>query len=143
MFHCHNLVHEDHDMMAAFNVSQVDLTSFGYPEKVSFNDPMAPLFQAKAYTGTDLGQVHDVLLPYFQNLDAYPDAAAVEKALDQYYAQQLSSTASIALGTLITSTKSSTSASVTSPPSSSKEDKSKTTASSSTCSRGGNGKSGC
>ncbi|KAI6711800.1 bilirubin oxidase [Diplocarpon mali] len=86
MFHCHNLVHEDHDMMAAFNVSQVDLSSLGYPEKVSFNDPMAPLFRAKAYVGTDLGQVENVLLPYFQNLDAYPNAAAVEKALDEYYA---------------------------------------------------------
>lgn len=86
MFHCHNLVHEDHDMMAAFNVSQVDLSTFGYPEKVSFNDPMAPLFRAKTYTGTDLGQIQNVLLPYFQNLDAYPDSLAVEKALDDYYA---------------------------------------------------------
>ncbi|CAG8978392.1 hypothetical protein HYALB_00009978 [Hymenoscyphus albidus] len=85
MFHCHNLVHEDHDMMAAFNVTDVDLSSYGYPDKVSFNDPMAPLFRAKAYTGTDLNQVKNVLLPYFQNLNAYPDAAAVEKALDYYY----------------------------------------------------------
>ncbi|KAH7417369.1 Cupredoxin [Cadophora sp. MPI-SDFR-AT-0126] len=70
MFHCHNLVHEDHDMMAAFNVSQVDLSSLGYPEKVSFNDPMAPVFRAKAYSGTDLRSVQDVMLPGMQNLDA-------------------------------------------------------------------------
>ena len=30
MFHCHNLIHEDHDMMAAFNVTS--LADFGYPE---------------------------------------------------------------------------------------------------------------
>ena len=34
MFHCHNLVHEDHDMMAAFNISDVDLTAYGYGDKV-------------------------------------------------------------------------------------------------------------
>lgn len=85
MFHCHNLVHEDHDMMAAFNVTDVDLSNAGYPDKVSFSDPMAPLFRSKSYSGTDLGQVQSVLLPYFQNLEAYPDAQAVEKALDDYY----------------------------------------------------------
>ncbi len=30
MFHCHNLIYEDHEMMAAFNVSI--LTDLGYPE---------------------------------------------------------------------------------------------------------------
>lgn len=146
MFHCHNLVHEDHDMMAAFNVSQVDLSSFGYPEKVSFNDPMASLFRAKSYSSTDIGQVHDVLLPYFQNLDAYPDAALIEKALDDYYEHPPSSSSpssvSTAPSTLVTTTKSS-SASITAPPSTSTEDKPKTTASSSTCSKGGKGKSSC
>ncbi|XMA14428.1 hypothetical protein WAI453_007219 [Rhynchosporium graminicola] len=85
MFHCHNLVHEDHDMMAAFNVTQVDLSSLGYPETISFNDPMAPLFRAKPYSGTDLNQIRDFLLPGFQNLNAYPNAQAVEQALDAYY----------------------------------------------------------
>jgi len=144
MFHCHNLVHEDHDMMAAFNVSQVDLSTFGYPEKVSFNDPMAPLFRAKSYSGTDMGQIHDVLLPYFQNLDAYPDAASVEKALDDYYAHPPSSSApsstATAPSTLVTTTSS---ASITTAPPTSTEDKPKTTASTSTCSKGGKGKSSC
>jgi bilirubin oxidase len=145
MFHCHNLVHEDHDMMAAFNVSQVDLSTFGYPEKVSFNDPMASLFRAKSYSSTDIGQIHDVLLPYFQNLDAYPDAALIEKALDDYYEHPPSSSApsvSAAPSTLVTTTKSS-SASITAAPSTSTEDKPKTTASTSTCSKGGKGKSTC
>jgi hypothetical protein len=37
MFHCHNLIHEDHDMMAAFNVSS--LKDWGYPETTQFIDP--------------------------------------------------------------------------------------------------------
>lgn len=45
MFHCHNLVHEDHDMMAAFNVTNIDLKAFGYPETVgSFSPyPLLPI----------------------------------------------------------------------------------------------------
>ncbi|KAH6671344.1 oxidase cueO precursor [Halenospora varia] len=143
MFHCHNLVHEDHDMMAAFNVSQVDLSTFGYPEKVSFNDPMAPLFRAKSFSGTDLNQVRDVLLPYFQNIDAYPDADSVLKALDDYYKNPPS--------TSKTTTSSSASTVVTVPTSStlvtSTTKKSTTTtssaATSTTCNSGGKGKSTC
>lgn len=71
--------------MAAFNVSDIDLTDWGYPDKTSFIDPMMSLFRAKPYTGTDLGQIKDVLLPYFQNLDAYPDSKLVEDALDDYW----------------------------------------------------------
>ena len=94
MFHCHNLVHEDHDMMAAFNVTDVDLTDYGYPETTKFSDPMSPLFAAKKYTGSEIGQIHDVLLPYFQNLDAYPNPEAVEKALDDYYKDDKKKTSS-------------------------------------------------
>lgn len=105
--------------MAAFNVSDVDLTEWGYPDKVSFMDPMSSLFRAKTYTGTDLGQVRDVLLPYFQNLDAYPNPSFVENALDDYYKKLPSSSSSSTRSTssvpstLVTSTVASSSASVT------------------------------
>jgi bilirubin oxidase len=124
MFHCHNLVHEDHDMMAAFNVSKVDLTTFGYPDTINFIDPMTPLFRAKPVTGpTDLGQIQSVLLPYFQNLDAYPDAAFIEKALDDYYKNGGPLTTSATVPTTL-ATKT-------------------TSATTSTCSKGGKGKSNC
>ncbi|KAJ1336168.1 bilirubin oxidase [Microdochium nivale] len=48
MFHCHNLIHEDHDMMAAFNVTQ--LANFGYSETTDFSDPMDARWRAKPYT---------------------------------------------------------------------------------------------
>ncbi|KAL2211026.1 multicopper oxidase [Sarocladium strictum] len=41
MFHCHNLIHEDHEMMAAFNVTA--LKDLGYD---SFADPMAKEWRA-------------------------------------------------------------------------------------------------
>jgi bilirubin oxidase len=37
MFHCHNLIHEDHEMLAAFNVTQVQ--GLGLNETVSFSHP--------------------------------------------------------------------------------------------------------
>jgi bilirubin oxidase len=50
MFHCHNLVHEDHDMMAAFNVSA--LPGMGY-EDDHFQDPMESAYRAKKYSASD------------------------------------------------------------------------------------------
>lgn len=51
MFHCHNLIHEDHDMMAAFNVTV--LPDLGYNE-TSFIDPMEERWRAVPYELTDL-----------------------------------------------------------------------------------------
>jgi hypothetical protein len=93
-------------MMVAFNVPGVDLSSFGYREKVSLNDLMAQLFRSKTYTGTDLRQVKDILLPYFQNLDAYPNAQAVEKALDDYYQNPSTSPKSSTIASTVASTTS-------------------------------------
>jgi bilirubin oxidase len=96
MFHCHNLVHEDHDMMAAFNVSQIDLTDFGYPQNVSFIDPMTTQFQAKKcsdYLGAcpsgdtkiDLTKIKSEILPGFAGTHAYPDSDKFEQAEEAYY----------------------------------------------------------
>jgi hypothetical protein len=50
MFHCHNLIHEDHDMMAAFNVTI--LPNYGYNE-ATFLDPMNPTWRPKPYNLND------------------------------------------------------------------------------------------
>ncbi|TPX07925.1 uncharacterized protein E0L32_010380 [Thyridium curvatum] len=50
MFHCHNLIHEDHDMMAAFNVTA--LSDLGYND-TSFIDPMEQKWRAKPYQVAD------------------------------------------------------------------------------------------
>ncbi|KAH7136170.1 Cupredoxin [Dendryphion nanum] len=51
MFHCHNLIHEDQDMMAAFDVTQ--LPNFGYTETTDYADPMDTRWRAKSYTQGD------------------------------------------------------------------------------------------
>ncbi|KAH7068185.1 bilirubin oxidase [Paraphoma chrysanthemicola] len=51
MFHCHNLVHEDHDMLVAFNVT--NLAKWGYDGSTVFIDPMEPAFRPKNITPED------------------------------------------------------------------------------------------
>ena len=68
--------------MAAFNVTDVDLSPWGYDDKFDFINPVTDLFKAKPYPGTtDLATVKAVTLPFFQNLNAYPNVQAVEAAL--------------------------------------------------------------
>lgn len=50
MFHCHNLVHEDHEMMAAFNVTA--LADIGY-NGTSFVDPMDPKYRSRPVNAAD------------------------------------------------------------------------------------------
>lgn len=85
MFHCHNLIHEDHEMMAAFNVTQ--LADFGYPETTKFIDPMEPRWRAKPITPADFtDQAVQGRLAQFAALNAYSDVANVESALEAYWA---------------------------------------------------------
>jgi bilirubin oxidase len=92
MFHCHNLIHEDHDMMAAFNVSS--LGDWGYPETTHFIDPMEDKYRAKSFKkedyeqrGGDFGdnQVQKKLFDFYM-MDAYSHADSVEEALVDYWA---------------------------------------------------------
>lgn len=84
MFHCHNLVHEDHDMMAAFNVTV--LKNFGISETDLLIDPLEPRWRAKPYPGTtDLNQVRNVVLPTFANTNAYKNVDQIEAALNKYH----------------------------------------------------------
>ncbi|KAH7312655.1 bilirubin oxidase [Stachybotrys elegans] len=50
MFHCHNLIHEDFDMMASFNTTV--LPEYGYNAS-SFIDPMEDLWRARPFTLSD------------------------------------------------------------------------------------------
>ncbi|OAF99004.1 Cupredoxin [Paraphaeosphaeria sporulosa] len=108
MFHCHNLIHEDHDMMAAFNVTS--LADFGYPETTKFIDPMEDRWRSKdegdgsAFTDEAVrDRCHE-----FYMLDAYDKVDDTEAALESYYANGAPKT------TLATSTvKASTLSSVT------------------------------
>lgn len=87
MFHCHNNVHEDNDMMAAFNVTA--LADFGYPDTAVLSDPMDARFRAKTYPGSpDVAQINSVVLPFYASLDAYGDVKLVNQHLDEYWASK-------------------------------------------------------
>ncbi|KAJ3543417.1 hypothetical protein NM208_g3587 [Fusarium decemcellulare] len=85
MFHCHNLVHEDHDMMAAFNITS--LQGLGYHESdLAFSDPMDKNWRAKSFKDVDDQSVKYELLPQFAATEAYQNITGLDKALDQYWA---------------------------------------------------------
>ncbi|KAF8418104.1 Cupredoxin [Tirmania nivea] len=87
MFHCHNNVHEDNDMMAAFNVTA--LADFGYPDTTILSDPMDARFRAKPYTGSPVAaQINSEVLPFYASLDAYGNVKEVNKHLDEYWASK-------------------------------------------------------
>ncbi|KAK5150092.1 hypothetical protein LTR04_006888, partial [Oleoguttula sp. CCFEE 6159] len=84
MFHCHNLIHEDHDMMAAFNVSS--LADFNYPETTKFIDPMEEQWRSRPISAADSDDsAIRAKLEMFQGLDAYNKADQIEGALQKYY----------------------------------------------------------
>lgn len=85
MFHCHNLIHEDHDMMAAFNVTS--LADWGYPETTKFIDPMEEKYLSKDENDRDFEPEHIQERLYdFYMMDAYDDPEGLEKALESYWA---------------------------------------------------------
>ncbi|CCF32115.1 bilirubin oxidase [Colletotrichum higginsianum] len=87
MFHCHNLIHEDHEMMAAFNVSV--LTDLGY-EETQFADPMEGEWRAKKEDPAAYS--YDAIksrLEYMAKFQPYNRLDEVEKKLDAYWATKI------------------------------------------------------
>jgi bilirubin oxidase len=91
MFHCHNLIHEDQDMMAAFNVSALD--NFGYNETTDFQDPMDARWRAQPYNHDDYlnrGGIFtdDAIIAKVDALarqQPYSEQDQVEAALTEYW----------------------------------------------------------
>jgi len=98
MFHCHNLIHEDHDMMAALNVTA--LKDLGYDEKTSFIDPMDTKYRAKPFKAEDLADrkgdfdidTIEKKCKDFQDMDAYKKVNEVEEKLEEYWKTRKSQT---------------------------------------------------
>jgi len=84
MFHCHNLIHEDHDMMAAFNITS--LADWGYPETTRFLDPMEQKYRSKDINDND-NKKETILtkLAEFEAMEAYADPTKMEDSLVQYW----------------------------------------------------------
>ncbi len=74
MFHCHNLIHEDHAMMDAFNVT--DVQGLGYEASdLSFADPMEAQWRAGNYTGTGSQSTLGDVLSRFAATGAYQNVS--------------------------------------------------------------------
>ncbi|KAF6812115.1 bilirubin oxidase [Colletotrichum musicola] len=111
MFHCHNLIHEDHEMMAAFNVSILE--DFGYPE-TQFADPMEGEWRAKNETAA--AYTYDAIksrIEFMAKFQPYNNVVEVESRLDDYWATKTAAPAnaspkptSVAPTTISTSTTS-------------------------------------
>lgn len=94
MFHCHNLIHEDQDMMAAFNVTA--LPNFGYNETTSYIDPMEQRWRAKDFvaeeftgrTGAFSDEGIQAMAEEYATANPYSNVEEVEAALDAFYANQ-------------------------------------------------------
>ncbi|KAM6506165.1 hypothetical protein FSOLCH5_014350 [Fusarium solani] len=93
MFHCHNLIHEDSDMMAAFNVTSLD--DFGY-NSTQFLDPMQKEWRAKSYELADVKErtgpfSDEAIVETVESMaraNPYGDVDAVEEALKEYWAKK-------------------------------------------------------
>ncbi|RPA74853.1 hypothetical protein BJ508DRAFT_215038 [Ascobolus immersus RN42] len=69
MFHCHNLIHEDDDMMASFDVAN---TKANAANGDIFSNPMNPQFRDKPFTGSpSLSEIEGEILPYWAGLKVY------------------------------------------------------------------------
>ncbi|KAK4641301.1 hypothetical protein QC761_611170 [Podospora bellae-mahoneyi] len=84
MFHCHNLIHEDHDMMAAFNVTA--LTDLGYNE-TAFRDPMDARWRAEPVTAAKFTTAAITeKIQFMAGLQPYNNVEEVLEVLDEYWA---------------------------------------------------------
>ncbi|KAK3695700.1 Cupredoxin [Podospora appendiculata] len=83
MFHCHNLIHEDHEMMAAFNVTA--LLDLGYNE-TSFRDPMETRWRAEAVAPAKFTPAAiTAKVEFMAGLQPYNNVAEVMNKLDEYW----------------------------------------------------------
>ncbi|GAB7355381.1 hypothetical protein MBLNU459_g5902t2 [Dothideomycetes sp. NU459] len=84
MFHCHNLVHEDHEMMAAYNITALE--DLGYENVQDLADPndarfVAQEWSAEAYSYDNIQSK----LSYLGGLGAYNQRTQMVSALAAYY----------------------------------------------------------
>ncbi|KAK3367420.1 Cupredoxin [Lasiosphaeria ovina] len=83
MFHCHNLIHEDHEMMAAFNVTA--LLDLGYTE-TAFRDPMEARWRAEAVTAAKFTSAAITeKVQFMASLQPYNNVDEVFTKLDEYW----------------------------------------------------------
>jgi bilirubin oxidase len=86
MFHCHNLVHEDHEMMAAFNVTLLEELGYDFESTQGYDNPDGTEFSAADFSDEAYGDdaKHSVVRS-LGSLNAYQPATSLVAALGNYY----------------------------------------------------------
>ena len=86
-FHCHNLIHEDHEMMDVFNVTAIEDLGYNLTEVLTYDDPTDPRYAAKDYDAQRYGPeyITKTLLPTLVGSDAYRKLDEVVSAESSYY----------------------------------------------------------
>ncbi|KAK3953815.1 bilirubin oxidase [Pseudoneurospora amorphoporcata] len=141
MFHCHNLIHEDHEMMAAFNVSV--LADLGYDE-TQYLDPMEDRWRAKRQVAEAFedGEV-EARVKEMAGYRPYDKVDEVESVLGEYWerktktgsATTTTTTTTTGQGVVTTTTTTTTAATSTSFRTSTTSFKSSSTSTSSSSTR--------
>lgn len=86
-FHCHNLIHEDHAMMAAFNVTLLNELGYEFNSTTGYSDPLAAKFVAQDYNDEAYTESAIIsMINAFGNLNAYAPASSLQAAESSYYA---------------------------------------------------------
>lgn len=88
MFHCHNLVHEDHEMLGAFNVTRLEELGYDFKSTQGYDNPdgqeyHAVDFSANAY---ESDAKHSAVRS-LGSLNAYQPASSLMAAQSSYYAE--------------------------------------------------------
>lgn len=86
-FHCHNLIHEDHEMMDVLNVTALPALGYAEADIDDFSNPTNPTYLAKNYADSyyTSDYILNTLLPHFANSHAYDQEAGLLSAIDSYY----------------------------------------------------------
>ncbi|KAK3401355.1 bilirubin oxidase precursor [Sordaria brevicollis] len=93
MFHCHNLIHEDHEMMAAFNVSVLE--DLGYDE-THYVDPMEERWRARQQSVEAFGDGRiEERVREMAGYRPYDGVEEVERVLGEYWETKTRSAAAV------------------------------------------------
>jgi bilirubin oxidase len=87
MFHCHNLVHEDHEMMAAFNVTLLEELGYDFESTQGYDSPDGAAFSAANFSAAAYGDdAKHSAVRSFGSLNAYQPVTSLIAAQSSYYA---------------------------------------------------------
>ena len=88
-FHCHNLVHEDHMMMDAFNVTLLEELGYRFNSTYDFTDPEDPRYAARDYSAAAYRPAAiQSAISSLGSLNAYAPIASIASAKRRAHAER-------------------------------------------------------